>query len=52
MLGSSSWIVQPAASNFSLAASEGAKLLGLRLLDHLLVGDGRYVSPQERGAFA
>jgi len=31
--------------------AEGARLLGLRLLDHLVVGDGRYVSLRERGAF-
>jgi DNA repair protein RadC len=29
--------------------AEGAKLLGLRLLDHLILGDGCYVSLQERG---
>jgi DNA repair protein RadC len=31
--------------------ASGATLLGFRLLDDLIVGDGCYVSLQERGAF-
>lgn len=44
---------EPSAHDIAMTRqlADGAKLLGIRLLDHLIVGDGRYVSLQERGAF-
>jgi DNA repair protein RadC len=31
--------------------SEAGRLIGIDLLDHVIVGDGRYVSLKERGLF-
>lgn len=33
----------------TLQLADGARLLGIKLLDHVIVGDGRYVSLLERG---
>lgn len=42
---------EPSVQDVSLTAqlARGAELLGLRVLDHLVLGDGRYVSLQARG---
>jgi len=42
----------PEPSQYDIAMTrqlaDGAKLLGIRLLDHIIVGDGCYFSLQER----
>jgi DNA repair protein RadC len=32
-------------------AAQAAKLLGIDLLDHIVIGQGRFVSLKERGVF-
>ncbi len=53
----SSWVTatrreNPEPSQYDIAITrqlaDGAKLLGIRLLDHIIVGDGCYFSLQER----
>jgi len=45
---------EPSAVDFALTAqlAEGGRILGIRVLDHIVIGDGSFVSLSERGCFA
>lgn len=45
---------EPSAVDFALTAqlTEGGRILGIRVLDHVVIGDGSFVSLLERGCFA
>lgn len=42
---------EPSATDLAITRqlSEGSKLLGIQILDHVILGDGQYVSLKERG---
>jgi len=45
---------EPSADDLRITArlAEAGRVLGIEVLDHVVVGDGRYVSLRERGALA
>jgi DNA repair protein RadC len=45
---------EPSAVDFALTAqlAEGGRILAIRVLDHVVIGDGSFVSLLERGCFA
>jgi DNA repair protein RadC len=37
--------------NITKRIAEAGKIIGIELVDHIIIGDGRYISLKEKGGF-